>query len=61
VLEKIRAFTSWGVAANFTNLIYALASYRQVTGSAANVDHAARRLDKSSFANMMASLFLVDH
>ena len=30
-------------------------------GSAANVDHAARRLDKSSFSNVMAGFFLVDH
>jgi hypothetical protein len=29
--------------------------------SAANVDHAAGRLDKSSFANVMAGFFLVDH
>ncbi len=60
MLEEIRAvFTA--VGADFTNLIYGLASYHQAAGSAANMDHAARRLDKSSFANMMAGFFLVDH
>jgi hypothetical protein len=29
--------------------------------SAANMDHAAGRLDKSSFANVMAGFLLVDH
>jgi hypothetical protein len=60
LLEKIRAFFP-EVEADFTNLIYRFASYRQATGSAANMDHTARRLDKSSFANMMAGFFLVDH
>ena len=33
----------------------------RLAGSAANVDHAAGRLDKSSFANVMAGFLLVDH
>jgi hypothetical protein len=59
-MEEIRAH-SWGIGANFTNLIYGLASYRQAGISAANMDHAAGRLDKSSFPNVMAGFFLVDH
>jgi hypothetical protein len=34
---------------------------RSQAGSSADMNHAARRLDKSSFANMMAGFFLVDH
>src|SRR5215472_16067552 len=34
---------------------------RRAHGLTANVDHTARRLDKSSFSNMMAGFFLVDH
>jgi hypothetical protein len=60
VLEEIR-FTSWGIGTDFTNLIYGFASYRQMAVSTANMDHTARRLDKSSFSNMVTGFFLVDH
>lgn len=33
----------------------------RLPGLAADMDHAAGRLDKSCFANMMAGFFLVDH
>jgi hypothetical protein len=61
LLEEILGLHFPKIGADFTNLIYRFASYRKATGSAANMDHAARRLDKSSFANMMAGFFLVDH
>ena len=61
MLEEIRASKLRGEFwADFTNLIYVFASYRQ-GNLAANVDHAARRLDKSRFSNVMAGFFLVDH
>jgi hypothetical protein len=50
-----------GKCADFTNLIYRFASYGQTTGLTPDVHHAARRLDKSSFANVMARFLLVDH
>jgi hypothetical protein len=59
-MEEIRAH-SRGIGANFTNLIYGLASYRQAGSSAANMNHTAGRLDKSSFSDMVAGFFLVDH
>ena len=58
ILELLPNRGSW---ADFTNLIYMFASYCQAKGLAPNVHHAAGRLDKSSFANMMASFLLVDH
>jgi hypothetical protein len=43
--------------ADFTRNIYSSA----IRDSPANVDHAAGRLNKPLFSNMMAGLFLVDH
>ena len=60
-MEEIHALFRGGFGADFTNLIYGLASYQQVGRSAANMDHAAGRLDKSSFAYVMAGFLLVDH
>jgi hypothetical protein len=62
LLEEIRAFYSpGGFGANFTNLIYALQVTVRLDGLAPNVDHTARRFDKSSFTNVMAGFLLVDH
>jgi hypothetical protein len=62
LLEEIRALTSMG---RIERILLTLFIGLQVTArwpySAPDMDHAAGRLDKSSFANVMASFLLVDH
>ena len=62
MLEEIRAFNfPWGIGANLTNVMCGLQVTDRVGRSTANMDHAARGLDKSSFSNVMAGFFLIDH
>ena len=64
MLEEIRALHFRGIERILLTLLFDLqvtAVAGDQTASAANMHHAARRLDKSSFANVMAGFFLVDH
>jgi hypothetical protein len=61
LLEEIRACNFVGNLNRILLTLFMCCKLPLGCISAADVDHAARRLDKSSFTNMMAGFFLVDH